>query len=118
MHKLLFANPKAIEPFSAHAEALRLDLTEFSECLDSDKYTRSVRAIMAEAKKAGVTSTPSFVLARTDLTNPTRVTGLSFIRGAQPFSQFKSLIDSALLDCAPGEDCVESPAPPAELTTN
>ena len=61
------------------------------------------------ARQAGVTSTPSFVLARTDLTNPTLVSGLSFIRGAQPFSRFKALIDSALLDCVDGEDCADSP---------
>lgn len=109
MHKRLFANQKAIEPLSAHEKALDLDVNKFEACLESETVATEIRAKMAEARQAGVTSTPSFVLARTDLTNPTEVNGLSFIRGAQPFSRFKALIDSALLDCVDGEDCADSP---------
>jgi protein-disulfide isomerase len=51
---------------------------------------------MAEAQKAGATGTPSFVLATTDPADPTKVKGLAFIRGAQPFAAFKAQIDAAL----------------------
>jgi hypothetical protein len=43
-----------------------------------------------------VRGTPSFVLARTDPNDPSKVEGISFIRGAQPFKAFKAQIDQAL----------------------
>ena len=51
---------------------------------------------MAEAQKAGASGTPSFVLAETDPADPTKVKGLSFLRGAQAFNAFKAAIDGAL----------------------
>ncbi len=51
---------------------------------------------MAEAGKAGATGTPSFVLAETDLADPSKVKGLAFLRGAQPFAAFQTEIDKAL----------------------
>jgi hypothetical protein len=51
---------------------------------------------MALAQKAGISGTSSFVLGRTVATNPNKVTGISVLRGAQPFNAFKTAIDSAL----------------------
>ena len=51
---------------------------------------------MTQAQSAGATGTPSFVLAETDPSDPTKVKGISFIRGAQAFNAFKAAIDSAL----------------------
>jgi hypothetical protein len=51
---------------------------------------------MAEAGRVGASGTPSFVIARTDPNDPTKVEGLSFIRGAQPFAVFKAQLDAAL----------------------
>ena len=42
------------------------------------------------------TGTPSFIVARTDPDNLAKVTGITFIRGAQAFNAFKAAIDSAL----------------------
>ena len=96
MHDRLFANMRALEPWSGHAEAVGLDVAAFDNCLASGKHADAVRADMAEARKAGATGTPSFVLAESDPADPTKVKGLTFIRGAQPFSAFKSEIDRAL----------------------
>jgi len=96
MHARLFENQKALEPWSGHAEALGLDVAAFDTCMSSDKHAEAVRKDMAEARKAGATGTPSFVLALTDPDNPTQVEGLVFLRGAQPFPAFKSAIDNAL----------------------
>ena len=98
MHDRLFANQKALEPWSGHAEALGLDVAAFDACLESDKYADSVRKDMTLARKAGATGTPSFVLARTDPNDATKVTGITFMRGAQGFNAFKSAIDEALAD--------------------
>jgi predicted DsbA family dithiol-disulfide isomerase len=96
MHGRLFENQKALEPWSGHAEALGLDVAAFDSCMTSGKYADAVKKDMAEAQKAGTSGTPSFVLAITDPDDPTKVEGLTFIRGAQPFASFKSTIDGAL----------------------
>ncbi len=98
MHDRLFANQRALEPWSGHAEALGLDVTKFDECMSTERTAAGIRKDMAEATKAGATGTPSFVLGTTDPNDPTKVKGLSFIRGAQPFANFKSVIDKALGD--------------------
>lgn len=96
MHARLFAPQAALGPWSAHAEALRLDVIQFEACLTDNRYASAIRHDMAAARKAGATGTPSFLLARSDPSDPTRVTGLAFLQGAQSFSSFKSLLDNAL----------------------
>jgi len=96
MHDRLFANAKALEPWTGHAEAVGLDTAEFEACMASGKHAESIRADMNVARSAGVTGTPSFVLAETDPADPTKVKGLVFLRGAQPFNSFKAAIDQAL----------------------
>jgi predicted DsbA family dithiol-disulfide isomerase len=66
--------------------------------MGSEKYGEAVRKDMAEAQKAGVSGTPSFVLGRTDPADPTKVKGISFIRGAQQFAAFKTEIEKALAE--------------------
>ncbi len=101
MHDRLFANQQALEPSKAHAEAIGLDVAKFEQCMSSGKHVPDIRREMAEGQKAGVTGTPSSVLALTDPSNPKKVKGLSFIRGAQPFDGFKAEIEKALAALAP-----------------
>ncbi len=101
MHDRLFANQRKLEPWSAHAEALGLDVATFDACMSSDKYASAIRRDMAEAQKAGATGTPSFVLAVTDPSDLSKVKGISFIRGAQQFNAFKVQIDQALEQVEP-----------------
>ncbi len=96
MHDLLFANQRAIEPLKGHAETLGLDVVAFESCMASEKYGEAVRKDMAQAQKAGASGTPSFVLGRTDASDPTQVKGIRFIRGAQQFAAFKTEIEKAL----------------------
>ncbi len=98
MHDRLFDNQRALEPWSGHAEALGLDGDAFTACLDSGKYADDIRADMRLAAKAGVRGTPGFLLARTDPDNPTKVKGITSLRGAQPFPSFKAQIDKALAE--------------------
>ena len=101
MHDRLFAHSKALEPWTSHAEALGLDVAAFEACMAGGKYAQAVRRDMAEAAKAGATGTPSFVLGLTDPNDPTKIKGLSFIRGAQSFAAFKAEIDKAMPRGAP-----------------
>ncbi len=96
MHDRLFNNQKALEPWSGHAEALGLDVGSFDSCMNDGKYNDAIRKMMAEAAKVGITGTPGFVIGKTDPKDPTKVTGLTFLRGAQPFPAFKTQLDSAL----------------------
>ncbi len=98
MHGRLFENQRAIRPLEGHAEAVSLDVELFNTCMSSQKYAAAVRKDMAEARKAGVSGTPSFVVARTDPTDPTKVKGISFLRGAKAFNAFKAEIDKALAE--------------------
>jgi len=102
MHHRLFENQRALEPFDAHAEAIGIDADRFRECMASSRHAEGVRADMAQAQRAGATGTPSFVLAAADPDDPTKVTGLAFIRGAQPLTAFQAEIDRELAKLAPG----------------
>ncbi len=96
MHSRLFENQRALEPWSGHAEALGINVKKFDQCMSTGKHAAAIRADMKEASKVGITGTPGFVLATTDPNDPTKVKGLSFIRGAQAFATFKVQIDAAL----------------------
>jgi len=102
MHHRLFANQRALEPFDAHAEAIGIDVAAFGECISSSRHAATVRLDMEQARIAGVTGTPSFVLAKGDPDDPSKVTGLVFIRGAQPFETFQAAIDGELAKLAEG----------------
>ena len=101
MHDRLFENYKKLEPWSGHAEALGLDVAAFDACLASGRHAEGVRKDMAVARAAGATGTPSFVLGYTDLEDPSKVKGITFLRGAQSYNAFKAEIDKALPKGAP-----------------
>lgn len=95
MHDRLFANQKALEPWTPHAEAIGLDVAKFEECLRSGRQGEEIRKDMAEAGKAGLTGTPGFFLAYTDPKSE-RVRTVVRMSGAQPFNAFKAQIDKLL----------------------
>ena len=103
MHERLFASQQKLEPWSEHAKALDLNATMFDNCMSSGKYAQAVRADIAVAQKLGITGTPSFLLALSDPKDDQKVTGLSLVRGAQPFNSFKTELDKALTPEAPAK---------------
>ena len=107
MHDRLFQHQRALEPWSGHAEALGLDVAKFDECLASGRHGAAVRKDMAVARAAGATGTPSFVLGYTDPEDPSKVKGISFLRGAKAYADFKAEIDKALPKGAPVRRAVE-----------
>jgi protein-disulfide isomerase len=96
MQERLFLRQQALEPWTDHAAALGLDTKRFSECMDSARYAGDVRRDMTEVQAAGIRSTPSFLLARSDPSNPAKVVGVSLITGAQPYDVFRKEIEQAL----------------------
>ena len=96
MHGRLFEQQKALEPWTAHAETLKLDVAKFEECMSSGRHAPAIRKDMAEAQKAGVTGTPAFLIAVTDPADKTKVKGLTTLKGAQPYDKFKAELEQAL----------------------
>lgn len=81
--------PKAV--FSRIAESLALDMGQWNECYDSQKYKLNIAANQREGDRRMVSSTPTFVI------------GDKVIRGALGFDELKMWVDSA---------AAKAPAPP------
>ena len=87
MHGRLFANQQSLEvaALKKHAGGLELDQGKFDKCLDSGAKAKLVDANRKAGEEVGVTGTPAFF-----------VNGM-MLSGARPFEEFKSLIDSELV---------------------
>ena len=100
MHDRLFNNQSALSStnIAFYAQAIGLDTTKFSQCLDTGKNVAAIRRSQVEADELGVQGTPTFFIGVVDAKNPgaANVMVLSFISGAQPFAVFKSAIEKAL----------------------
>jgi protein-disulfide isomerase len=85
-HARLFDNQSALQipQLKETASSLGLDRTRFDQCLDSGTWAAQVKADLAQGEKLGVNSTPTLY-----------VNGRPVI-GAQPFDQFKQVIDEEL----------------------
>ncbi len=95
MHDRLYANQQAFEPWTAHAMAVGVDLARIESCLSSGRQAAEIRKDMAQGQRAGVTSTPSFLLAYTDPKSSQVKIEVRLI-GAQPYGTFKDAIDKLL----------------------
>ena len=98
MHDALFNDQKANsnENFQEAAAGLGLDVSNFADCLGSDKHKAQIVADQLEGQKLGISGTPSFVLGLTDPDDPSKVHLTNFIRGAQPLPTFAAAIDELL----------------------
>jgi protein-disulfide isomerase len=96
-HDILFQNQDAINTqyssgaldavvgtFKDYATQLGLDATAFGQCLDGDKYADEIQKDYQDGVSYGVQGTPAFF-----------INGL-LISGAQPYANFKVVIDAAL----------------------
>lgn len=85
-NKILFKNQTALklDQLKQYAVEAGLKTPEFNQCLDNNKYAAEVQKDMEDGMKAGVSGTPSFF-----------VNGV-MLSGAQPFENFKEIIDEEL----------------------
>ena len=86
MHDKLFEHQNALDRASLekYASEIGLDMAKFKAGLDSGKWKARVDAELAEAAKFGARGTPSFF-----------INGKPF-RGAQPYDNFKKVVDSEI----------------------
>jgi protein-disulfide isomerase len=85
-HDRLFADQSKLNDadLKASAAALGLDAGRFNACLDSHKYKARIDADMQAGIEAGVDGTPAFFING------------RMLSGAQPYEQFKRVIDEEL----------------------
>lgn len=74
-----------IDNLKKFAVDLSLNSDQFNKCLDAEKYNAQVEADIAEAARIGFQSTPSTAVGKVP------------IIGAQPFEQFKAVIEAQLV---------------------
>ncbi len=86
-HDELFEDQSKLAPkdLKESAKSLGLDTAKFDACLDKGKYRSQVEADLNQGSALGVDGTPAFFINGRPLT------------GAQPFSQFVSVIDEELV---------------------
>ena len=96
MHDRLFANKQALTPadLTKHAEALQLNVGQFQTCLDSGRYAADVKADMAEAAKAGISGTPSFLFGVVQPNGTIKVT--KKIVGSRAYADYKAAIEGLM----------------------
>ena len=91
MHDKLFnernkwnENPDVKNVMKQFAQDLGLDMEQFNQCFDSEKYKDEILADQHEGLAAGVQGTPAFFING------------QFLSGAQPYEVFKQVIDKLL----------------------
>jgi protein-disulfide isomerase len=97
-HNLLYKDQGPIDSGWANRDNLKkfasqipgVDLQMFNSCFDSQKYKPLVENDLTLAHSLGFTQTPSFIIVKSEGSNPQKV------EGPQPFAEFKFLIDKAL----------------------
>lgn len=95
MWDTLFANADALEAekLPGYGEAAGLDEEKLRQCLDSGRHLETIRASLADAKRLGITGTPSFVIGKAS--DDGVVKGPKLV-GARPYPAFEQWISNAL----------------------
>ena len=96
IHKLMMAQQDSLNDLSFYARSLDLNISNFENCLATEKYKERVNDNMALARRLEITGVPGFVIGLVDTQNPGKVKGISSVRGALPFSSFQKEIESAI----------------------
>ena len=97
MHDLIFQNQdkwngeatrRPRGPLSDLAQSLKLDMTKYGSCMDTEKFRAQVQANSKEAERRQVSQTPTFLI------------GDKLVPGAIPFDMFKKLVDAEIAKTA------------------
>jgi protein-disulfide isomerase len=75
-----------VDAFKQYASEIGLDTVQFNDCLDSGRMASETAKDMEDGKAAGITGTPGFIING------------ELILGAQPFENFKKVIEGKLAE--------------------
>jgi protein-disulfide isomerase len=98
MHDVLFENQKewnkqsidnVIITFNQYASGMGLDGNTFDSCLKNGKYVEEIQKDLNDGRAYGISGTPGFFVGNDQI-------GFIELEGAQPFENFKKVIDSQL----------------------
>ena len=94
MHDALFKNRALmVDNLKGFARDLGLNVDAFNTCLDEGKYANVVSEHQAAGSAVGVTGTPSFFVGKTTADGTIEAAN---IKGAQPITAFRLIIDRLL----------------------
>ncbi len=95
LRNLLAANADKLAPeaVTSYAREVKLDLEAFQDCLAGDRFASALQKDWDDAIAAGVSGTPTFVIARTA---PGATLQGTRVVGAQPFEAFEQRIRALL----------------------
>lgn len=79
----------AIAKFGEYASVLELNQEQFNTCLNTGKYVSEIKNDLDDGREYGIDGTPGFFVGNDKL-------GYVKISGAEPFENFKKIIDSQL----------------------
>ena len=98
MHDVLFENQKewnkqsidnVIITFNQYASGMGLDGNTFDSCLKNGKYVEEIQKDLNDGRAYGISGTPGFFVGNDQI-------GFIELEGAQPFENFKKVIDIQL----------------------
>jgi len=92
------SRPKGV--FKGYAETIGLNVAQWEQCFDEQKYLRNIQANRAEAERRMVGSTPSFII------------GSRLVAGSISFDKFKAYVDSAKADLPAAPAAPPAPGQP------
>lgn len=96
MHSRLFENQQAlgILDLLGHAKSLDIDQTKFQSCVNDGRMTARIQQDLAEARRLGLTGTPTFLIGAVQPDGGVRITRR--ITGVQPLQIFQAAIEGLL----------------------
>ena len=98
MHDILFERQNewskkntgnVIITFTQYASEMGLEEREFDSCLKNGKYIEEIQKDLDDGRTYGISGTPGFFIGNDQI-------GFIELKGAQPFENFKKVIDSQL----------------------
>jgi len=92
MHRALFTTPNRLSPglYLNLAHELKLDQEKFSACLNDPRQQREILRDIEEARRLGITGTPSFLIGKIQ---GETLTMISLAKGAASFAAFAKEIN-------------------------
>lgn len=96
MRQQVMSRQEKLGELDWYAAQLDLDEGRFEDCLKTNKYLASMVKDRILAGMLRISRVPTLVVAKTYPDNPLKFKGITFIGGAQPFSNIQKEIDTAL----------------------
>ncbi|NOX71204.1 MAG: DsbA family protein [Candidatus Micrarchaeota archaeon] len=86
MHDKLFSEgvDGGVDTYKRYAQQIGLDAGEFNNCLDAGKMASEIAKDIKDGQANGIRGTPGFIING------------KLVSGAQPYANFKAIIDAAL----------------------